>query len=129
MAPCSSSWREDPKRLSLLIAVRALLVCHRSPMWITPNTSIARSVTCMGTHTVSPNTVREEIAMMFAHKLRIAAAALSLGIMAFLAPAEARGFGGLRGGISGFHGGGTVRGFGHSRNPAAFMHPSPFRSP
>ena len=72
---------------------------------------------------------REEIAMMIAHKFRIAAAALSLGAMAFLAPAEARGFGGLRGGLSGFHGGGTMRSFGHSRNPVVFMHPDPFRSP
>jgi hypothetical protein len=49
---------------------------------------------------------------MLAHKIRIAAAALSIGAMAFLAPADARGFGGFRGGISGFHGGGTMRGFG-----------------
>jgi hypothetical protein len=62
-------------------------------------------------------------------KLWIAAAALGLGAMAFLAPAEARGFGGFRGGISGFHGGGTMRGFGHFRNPVVFMHPGPFRSP
>jgi len=62
-------------------------------------------------------------------KLLIAAAALGLGAMAFLAPAEARGFGGFRGGISGFHGGGTMRGFGHFRNPVVFMHPGPFRSP
>jgi hypothetical protein len=67
--------------------------------------------------------------MMLAHKLRIAAAALSLGAMAFLAPAEARGLGGFRGGISGFHGGGTMRGFGRFRNPVVFMHPAPFRSP
>ena len=67
--------------------------------------------------------------MMLAHKLRIAAAALSLGAMAFLAPAEARGLGGFRGGISGFHGGGTMRAFGHFRNPVVFMHPGPIRSP
>ena len=66
--------------------------------------------------------------MMLAHELRLAAAALSLGVMAFLAPAEARGFGGFRAGMSGFHGA-TVRGFGHIRNPAVFMHPSTFRSP
>ena len=62
-------------------------------------------------------------------KLWIAAAALGLVAMAFLAPADARGFGGFRGGISGFHGGGTMRGFGHFRNPVVFMHPGPFRSP
>ena len=62
-------------------------------------------------------------------KLWIAAAALGLGAMAFLAPAEARGFGGFRGGIGGFHGGGMMRGFGRFRSPAAFMHPGPFRSP
>ena len=62
-------------------------------------------------------------------KLWIAAAALGLGAMAFLAPAEARGFGGFRGGIGGFHGGGMMRGFGHFRTPVVFMHPGPFRSP
>jgi hypothetical protein len=62
-------------------------------------------------------------------KLWIAAVALGLGAMAFLAPADARGFGGFRGGISGFHGGGTMRGFGHFRTPVVFMHPGPFRSP
>ena len=60
--------------------------------------------------------------MMHALRLRIAAATLGLGAMAFSAPAEARGFGG-------FHGGGTMRGFGHFRNPVVFMHPGPFRSP
>jgi hypothetical protein len=67
--------------------------------------------------------------MMLALKLRIAAAALGLGAMAFSAPAEARGFGGFRGGTSGFHSGGTMRGFGHFRNSVVFMHPGPFRSP
>jgi hypothetical protein len=65
--------------------------------------------------------------MMLAHKLRIAAAALSLGTMAFLAPAEARGLGGFRGGISGFHGGGIMRGVGHF--PVVLMHKGQFRSP
>jgi hypothetical protein len=69
-----------------------------------------------------------EIAMMLALKSWIAAAALGLGAMAFSAPAEARGFGGFRGGISGFHGGG-MRGFGRFRNPAVFIHPGSFRSP
>jgi len=93
-----------------------------------PNSLIVRSVTSTGTQTpIMPQ--REEIAMMFAHNFRIAAAALSLGATAFLAPAEARGFGGFRGGISGFHGGATVRGFGRSRNPVVFMHPRLFRSP
>ena len=66
---------------------------------------------------------------MLAPRVWIAAAALGLGAVAFSAPVEARGFGGFRGGISGFHGGGTMRGFGHFRNPVAFMHPGPFRSP
>jgi hypothetical protein len=87
------------------------------------------SVTCMGTQTMSSCRKGRENAMMLAHKLPIAAAALSLAAMAFLAPAEARGLGGFRGGISGFHGGGTMRGFGHFRNPVVFMHPGPFRSP
>jgi hypothetical protein len=77
---------------------------------------------------------REEIAMMLALntqklKLWIAAAALGLGAMAFLAPAEARGFGGFRGGIGGFHGAGMMRGFGRFRSPAVIMHPGSFRSP
>jgi hypothetical protein len=67
--------------------------------------------------------------MMLALKSWIAAAALGLGVMVFSAPTEARGFGGFRGGISGFHGGGIMRGFGHFRNPAVVMHPGSFRSP
>jgi hypothetical protein len=66
--------------------------------------------------------------MMLPLKSWIAAAALGIGAMALSAPAEARGFGGFRGGISGFHGGG-MRGFGRFRNPAVFMHPGSFRSP
>jgi hypothetical protein len=57
-------------------------------------------------------------------KTLFAASALGLGIMAASLPAEARG--GMGGG---FHGGGTMRGFGHFRNPVVFMHPGPFRSP
>ena len=49
-------------------------------------------------------------------KLWIAAAALGLGAMAFLAPAEARGAG-------------MMRGFGRFRSPAVIMHPGSFRSP
>ena len=59
---------------------------------------------------------------MLALRLRIAAATLGLGAMAFSAPAEARGFGG-------FHGGGTMRGVGHFRNPVVIVHPGPFHSP
>jgi hypothetical protein len=58
--------------------------------------------------------------MVRALKLWIAAAALGLGVMAFSAPAEARGFGG-------FHGGG--RGFGHFRSPVVLMRPGASRAP
>ena len=54
---------------------------------------------------------------MLALRLRIAAATLGLGAMAFSALVEARGFGGFHGGGPGF------------RNPVVFMHPGSFRSP
>jgi hypothetical protein len=48
--------------------------------------------------------------MTLALKSWIVAGALGRGAVAFSAPAEARGFGGFRGGISGFHGGGIMGG-------------------
>jgi len=72
--------------------------------------------------------------MILAHNTKklkswIAAAALGLGVVALMTPAEARGFGGFRGGVGGVHGGGSTRGFTHFRHPFVFIHPGPLHSP